>query len=178
MKRCERCNREFVGRSNRQKWCNICRPLVVKARPKRVSRNRRPPQFAFVPVERECELDGEVFVARSANARYCERCRALIEHLKYGPGSGHRELRAEWKPVVDTGRVRCARRVDCVFAEGKLGGLFGRATLGILATTMMTRAGISGLSTAAARDVPRRIGRSGRRANEGPAWSGGARGRE
>ena len=123
MKRCERCNREFVGRSNRQKWCNICRPLVVKARPKRVSRNRRPPQFAFVPVERKCELDGEVFVALSANARYCERCRALIEHLKYGPGSGHRELRAEWKPVVDTGLVRCARGVDCVFAEGKLGGL-------------------------------------------------------
>ena len=69
---------------------------------------------------------GEVYVARSPNSRYCRRCRALVDYLKYGPGSGHRELRARWKPVVDTGRVRCARAAECCWAEGKLGGLIAR----------------------------------------------------
>ena len=83
-------------------------------------------RFLFVPVQRECVTCGEPYVARAANARYCARCRVLVEYLKYGPGSGHRELRAQWKPVVDTGRVRCARGADCVYAVGELAGLIER----------------------------------------------------
>jgi hypothetical protein len=95
-------------------------PRVRRRRPGEAGGNLR---FLFVPVDRDCVMCGEVYLARAANAKYCGRCRKLVDHLKYGSGSGHRESRAQWKPVVDTGRVRCARGADCVFAVDGVAGL-------------------------------------------------------
>jgi hypothetical protein len=126
MKRCERCNQEFVGRSNRAKWCRACRPLVeVEREAEKKSRRARRVSWSarskWVPVERRCGC-GEVFVASAPHARYCLRCRALTRLAKYGPGSNHAQSRDRWVPIVATGTVRCRRGADCLYSVNGLGG--------------------------------------------------------
>jgi hypothetical protein len=129
VKLCDRCGRRFAPRSNRQKWCNLCRPLVDVERGK----DRRPVGvwFGLLPEERECATCGRVFMARQESHRFCSAwCRRrtpkpaaaqALWKLKYGRPE-HKARRRSWKPVVATGTVRCARGGECVFALDGLGG--------------------------------------------------------
>jgi hypothetical protein len=115
MKTCERCGREFSGRSNRQRWCKGCRPIVSAERRARGSAG--PGWYGFAPENRTCESCGRSFAARHPRARFCsDLCRwstarpAEVEaarRQRYGPV--HRRLRAIWAGRVEAGGVRCAR---------------------------------------------------------------------
>jgi hypothetical protein len=115
MKSCEGCRREFFPRSNRQKWCNLCRPKIGAA--------RRLEQwsgswFGFQPEVRVCACCGGRFVARAAHARFCgDSCRALTntpaEAWKAMYGGDHPRIRRAWVPIVADGGVVCSGPNGC-----------------------------------------------------------------
>jgi hypothetical protein len=112
---CERCKREFAPRSNRQKFCNRCRPLVAAER--RAKRRTGEGWFGFKPEVRVCASCAASFLARQPKARYCsDVCKSRTDRpavaeaarrAKYG--EPHKRLRKMWAPVVAEGGVLCAR---------------------------------------------------------------------
>jgi ribosomal protein L32 len=114
MATCERCGREYGPRSNRQRWCNICRPKVSAAR--RAARRSGPGWFGFEPEVRTCASCGGSFVAHHPRTRFCsDACKwrtprpaELEAARKLLYGRDHRRRRAVWAPLVATGTVICS----------------------------------------------------------------------
>jgi hypothetical protein len=129
VKVCARCGREFFPRSNRQRWCRPCRPLVDVERRAAGGSGRR--WQGFEPVQRECASCGRVFVARVPQARFCsDWCRRRAPRSWESEAArrerydaDHSRRRRVWAQLVAAGDVRCARGAECLYAVNGVAGL-------------------------------------------------------
>ena len=71
---CEICGQEFNSRSNRAKYCILCRDKAQAARNRAYQEKKRSGTAVTIGSIQKCPVCGKDFTVRSGSQKYCKDC--------------------------------------------------------------------------------------------------------